>query len=253
MIIYTVITKEDCPVPDQQVVDSRFKYICLHSVDVEKKYPWTYIKIKEEKNAYYTYNKYKILSPFKKSILIDGKNVLTKHLYDSYEKFLQYDIALNDEGNRFSFLDEIVDWLVMPVISYEEALNYIIDVKNMGYPFHDVPEGRGYLTSVLYRDNVDDFNRTWWTHWLKFEKRNQLSFYLASYFENKKIYLDPINFVRTPRHQPYPWTNMRLQHENIGKLKNFKHDLLKLGIEYEFKEIALHFRNIPIQLIEKIS
>jgi hypothetical protein len=46
---------------------------------------------------------------------------------------------------------------------------------------------------------------------------------------------------------------MRLQHENIGKLKNFKNDLLKLGIEYEFKEIALQFRGIPIQLIEKIS
>jgi hypothetical protein len=250
MIIYTIITKEDCPIPDQQIVDPRFKYICLHSVDIEKKYPWAYVKIKEEKNAYYTYNKYKILCPFKKSVLIDGKNVLVKHFYDSYEKFLQYDIALNEEGNRFSFLDEIVDWLIMPVISYEEAINYIIDVKNMGYSF---PEKKGYLTSVLYRDNVDDFNRTWWTHWLKFEKRNQLSFYLASYFENKKIYLNPINFVNTPKHQPYPWTNMKLKHDNIGKLKNFKNDLLKLGIKYQFKEIALQFRGVPIQLIEETS
>lgn len=250
MIIYTVVTKKDCPIPDQQIVDPRFKYICLHSVDIEKKYPWCYVKIKEEKNAYYTYNKYKILSPFKKSILIDGKNVLTKHFYDSYEKLLQYDIALNAEGSRVGFLDEIVDWLVMPVISYEEALNYIIDVKNMGYPFH---EGRGYLTSVVYRNNVDDFNRTWWSHWLKFEKRNQLSFYLAEYFENKKIYIDSINYAYSPQHQPYRWTNLKLKHDNIGKLKNFKNDLLKLGIEYEFKEMALQFRSVPIQLIEKTS
>jgi hypothetical protein len=248
MIIYTVITEKNCPIPEQMFVDYRFKYICLHSVDVEKKHPWTYIKIKNENNPYYTYNKYKILCPFKQSILIDGKNILNKHFYDNYEKILQYDISLNSHGFRFSFLDEIVDWLLMPVISYEEAIDYILDVKNMGYPFH---EGRGYLTNFLYRNNVDDFNRTWWTHWLKFKKRNQLSFYLAEYFENKKVYLDDTLFVITPQHQPFMWNDVVLRHKNIVKLRNFKNDLFQLGIEYEFKKDAVLFRNTPLEVLEK--
>lgn len=249
MIIYTVITKEDCPIPQQPYYDPTFKYICLHSVDIEKKHPWTYIKIKEEKNSYYTYNKYKIISPFKQSIVIDGKNVLTKYFYKNYEKILQYDIALNNEPYRISFLDEIVDWLVLPVISYEEAINYIMDVKNMGYPFH---EGLGYISSFLYRNNVDDFNKVWWTHWLKFEKRNQLSFYLAEYFSNKRIYLDKVNFVNTPKHQPFVWNDVLLRNKNIVKLTNFKKDLLNLGIEYEFNENALKFRGVPIELTKGV-
>ena len=176
MIIYTVITKEDCPVPKQPYFDSKYKYICFHSVDVKKEKPWTYVKIKNEKNPYYTFNKYKILCPFKESIYIDGKNILTKSFYNMFDSITGQDIIVNTHPFRDSFLDEIVDWLLLPVFSYEEALNFIVDVKNTGYPFNS---GRSYLTNFLYRNNVDDFNIMWWSFWLKFEKRNQLSFFLV--------------------------------------------------------------------------
>ena len=236
MIIYTVITEENCPVPDQEVIDSRFKYICLHSVEVEKKYPWTYVKIKKENNELYTYAKYKILCPFEESFFVDAKLVFTNTFYQICENFYHYDIVVNKHPYRTSFLDEVVDWLILPVFRYEDAIEYIQDVKNMGYPFMS---GNACLTNLMYRKNANDFNRVWWMNWLQFKKRNQLSFYLADFYTSKKVLYTAQDCVRVFKHQPPRWTNSEMREYNLKKLVCFQKDLQKMNIEYKFNYEAL--------------
>ena len=242
MIIYTVITKKDCPIPDQKIYDSRFKYICLHSVDVEKKHPWRYIQINNENNPLYTYNKYKILCPFEESVFVDGKVIIEDIFYTNFNSFGYHDIVVHKNPFVDSFLDEIVDWLLLPAITYEEAINYIRDIKNMGYPFLD---GKAPLTDFIYRKNTNDFNRSWWTFWLHFKKRNQLPFFLAEFFTNKKIaHIDNSN-TSVPKHQPFPWTDIELRQSNVNKLIHFQRDLKELGIDhYKFSYEQLTFRGI---------
>ena len=239
MIIYTVITEDCCPIPQQEYVDSRFKYICLHSVDVEKKYPWTYVKIKNENNSLYTYNKYKILCPFDESFFIDGKLIITDKFYEICQTFLNYDIVVNKHPYRNSFLDEIVDWLLFPVCSYEEAIEYIKDVKNMGYPFIN---GNGCITNLIYRKNANAFNRLWWTNWIQFKKRDQLSFYLTDFYTEKKILYNSHECEKCPKHQPNRWNNKEMLEHNLKKISCFKTDLKELGIEYSFNLEALSIR-----------
>jgi len=244
VIIYTVITYKNCHIPEQVFVDSRFKYICLHSVDVEKKYPWTYIKIKNENNPYYTYNKYKILCPFEESIFVDGKLIILDHFYNICNSFSYHDIVVHKHPYVESFLDEIVDWLLLPSIKYEEAIEYIKDVKNMGYPFLN---GNAPLTNLIYRKNVNYFNRLWWTNWLHFKGRNQLPFFLADFYTDKKILHVVANNVTWEKHQPYRWTNNELRESNVKKLGYFQKDLQELGIDYKFNFEQLTFRGyMPI-------
>lgn len=246
MIIYTVLTDETSPVPEQKFQDPKFEYIFFHTIDIKKNKPWQYQKIDIEKNNYYTYNKLKILSPFKESIFIDPKLFLTKQFYNESKKLRNFDIVVNQHEYRNCFIDEIVDWILFPVISYDEAINYIMDVKNMGYTF---PVGDSPQTNFIYRNNVSNFNKLWWMNWLKFEKRNQLSFFLADHFYKTKIHYNVNKYIDWTGCQKCKWDDFILLQNNIERFKFFELDLKKIGINYKINKKALEERGYKINKI----
>jgi hypothetical protein len=246
MLVYTVITRTDCPFPEQDYIHPKFKYVCLHSVDVPKRKGWEYIKIKEEESDRYTYTKYKILSHemFQEDcIVIDGKNILTNIFYNEYEKDIKNcDSLLQAHSDCRYMFDELVEWLLYPVITYEEALDIIDFHIKEDYNFKTQEP---VLTAFHYRkynNKTIEHNKLWWKYWLKYKKRDQLWWYLSRYKINNQINWAFKQYVYSLKHQPTDG-NKPLKLINLNKLKDLVRYIKdNTDIDYKINQWVLNHR-----------
>jgi hypothetical protein len=250
MLIYTTITREDCPFPEQEYINPKYKYVCFHSIDVPQRKGWEYIKIKNEVSDRHTYSKYKILSHelFQEDCLvIDGKNVLTKNFYNNFEKEIQdYDSVLEAHNNVNCFFDELIEWLLFPTITYEEAVKILNFHVEQEYDFTIKEPVLSNFHYRKYTQKTIDHNKLWWEYWLRAKKRDQLWWYLSRYKINNKVNWVKGSLACTPKHQPLPENDYwKWKLTNLNKLPELvKLIKQKTNIDYQVKQWLLEHRII---------
>lgn len=187
MIVYTCITGNHIPVPKQTYIHPNTQYYLFHDYDIETKYkPWTYIKIKTIKNHFYTQRKYKLLSHFifkEDCLYVDPKCVLTKNCFEH----LKHDYMVGHHPTYNNYFDELLDWFLLGIITYEEAIFITSTLKNLQYDFQ---QHFGMLATFIYRKynkQTIKLNTTWWKLWKIQEKRDQLFFPAAVHLSKSKI------------------------------------------------------------------
>lgn len=226
MIVYTCLTDKTCPIPEQDI-DKNHEYVFFHSVPVVKNSFWTYEKIDDKGDPLLTHMRMKILSHqyFKEDTLwIDPKLKLHRDLEP------KKDFVINEHPYRKNFFEELLDWYLLPVINYKEAM-YILDLfRHKKYNFK---KPCSILSNVVYRKytctNVTH-NERWFLHWEKFSKRDQLPFMLSS-FEcdldyDLIAYKDYIHTLPLGHHQ----TNYSesLQRHNLLNLNHLIQEIQKI-------------------------
>jgi len=241
MIIYTTITKDDCPLPIQ-TIKTNYECVCFHSVDIKEKQTfWNYQKIRLiEENPLLTQRSYKLLSHKyiqEDSCYFDPKNLII-NIPTPTKDFL-----INRHPFKKNMLDELKDWYLLPAITMlqgKEILQYF-NRKKYDFSLNHI----GMIGNVIYRKytrkNIKH-NNIWFSIFKKFKIRDQLPFYLSSFLSKLDIEYSDKVYAITPEHQPYTWNNKDLYLNNLTHLTEFIKLLKQYNSTYTLNQDLLDFR-----------
>lgn len=240
MIIYTVVTDENCPLPIQ-TLKSNYEHVCFHTFEIKEKQKfWNYQKIKIEESPLYTQRKYKLMSHLlikEDCFYFDPKNLIV----DIPEP--KHDFMIKAHRYRKCMLDELLDWLLIPVINIEQAKNIIMYFKNKNYNFDKQESIFGNAFYRRYTEKNIAHNNIWFKLWCKYKIRDQLWFYLSSHLTKLEPFFISKEFVKTPEHQPFYNPNKDLYLKNLNDLPKFvKFIQDTVGINYQVKQENLFMR-----------
>lgn len=241
MIVYTCVTKTDCPLPIQDYLNlDKHKFICFHSVPIQTKQKfWEYIPICEiDNDPLLTIKSFKLLSHelFQEDTCwVDPKNIIFNIPSTKSELLILH--------NHFkhNFIDELIDWLILPCINFNQAfsiLKYFYD-KNCKI------DKIGITSNVLYRKYTAKMvrhNILWFKLWKKFKIRDQLPFYLSSQKMKINYQISKTEYVGTPENQPSVWYNPNQQKQNYSKVDEFLKIIQEYYPEYKISKKLLDWR-----------
>jgi|TARA_E500000318_G_C3569156_1_gene217063 hypothetical protein len=210
MIIFSCVTREDSPIPEQDYIDSTHDYVMFHSVDVKVPSCWKKIKIKEEVNPRYTFAKVQMLSHeyFKKDhVWIDPKQYILKGLYTKFiNEPKEYDCIMPKDIQRKYLLDELFDWYLYPCINEIDLISIVKDLEIMNYDYSLKASCNHCVYLRRYNKKTIKHNEMWFDIWKRYKLRTQLP-WLMSHFLMPEYKVKYVNYyVNTPRdHQPHEW------------------------------------------------
>lgn len=249
MIVYTCITGNHMPIPKQEHIHPNVRYYLFHDYDIEEKHkykPWKYIKIKTIKTHFYTQRKYKLLSHFifkEDCLYIDPKCVLTKNCFN----YLTDDYMVGHHPNYDNYFDELIDWFLMPCITYEEAISITKYLKNLNYDFK---KHFSMLATFIYRKynkQTIKLNNKWWSLWKTQKKRDQLFFPPSVYLTKSKVNYKTncSTLFSIPIMNYLTFANPSLHVENLNKLVLLTKEINKItGQKYTINPNTTGFRRI---------
>ena len=154
---------------------------------------------------------------FKQDCLyVDPKCVLTKNCFD----YLTDDYMVGQNLRRSGYFDELLDWFMIPCITYDEAVSITEYLKSLNYDFKK--HFTMYATFIYRRYNKQtiQLNNKWWNLWKTQEKRDQLFFPPAVQLTKSKVNFktDCSNIFTIPVMNPASFQDRSLQIKNLHKI-----------------------------------
>tara|TARA_E500000178_G_C17009243_1_gene749699 strand:- start:1434 stop:2183 length:750 start_codon:yes stop_codon:yes gene_type:complete len=210
MIVYTVITTPDCPIPEQHHIDPSMEYVMVHTFDLDVPKPWKSFKIKEEVSPRYTFAKYQMLSHIlfqEDCAWFDGKQYILPGFYTQMLKDLEgYDCVIPMEHQRRLLLDELVDWYLLPCIDQEGVKNVLNFLNNLNYDFTQLASCNNCAYIRKYNKNTIEHNNKWFEIWCKYKTRTQLPWLISSWLlKYNANYVKYYPCIPRAGHQNFEW------------------------------------------------
>lgn len=242
MIIYTVVTDENCPLPIQ-TIKSKHEHVCFHTFDIKEKQKfWNYEKIKIEESPLYTQRKYKLMSHLfikEDCLYFDPKNLIVNIPEPTH------DFMIMPHHFRTCMLDELIDWLLIPMINIKQAKQIINYFKIKNYDFLKKESCAGNAFYRKYTKKNVSHNKVWFKLWCKYKIRDQLWFYLSSHLTKLNPFFITEQFNQTPEHQPFYYSNPELHFYNLNRLPDLLTFIEKtLNIKYTINPESLKTRRL---------